>query len=172
MKNKRVLFINSIVGTGSTGRIITGLCDVLKENGADSMVCYGRNGAPAGYDTYRIGSDTDVYMHGAVSRITDKHGLYSTSATKRLIKKIDEYEPDLIHLHNLHGYYLNYRVLAEYLKGLKCPIIWTLHDCWAFTGHCTHFEYVKCDRWKEGCHDCMQLGEYPKSYLCDASKSN
>ncbi|MBR1876532.1 MAG: glycosyltransferase [Lachnospiraceae bacterium] len=172
MKNKRVLFINSIVGTGSTGRIIAGLCRVLKENGADALVCYGRGGAPKEPDTYRIGPDLDVYAHGLISRITDKHGLYSKGVTKRLIEKIEEYSPELIHLHNLHGYYLNYEILMRYLKTKNVPIIWTLHDCWAFTGHCTHFEYIKCDRYKSGCHDCMQLAEYPRSLLMDASKSN
>lgn len=172
MSEKKVLFINSIVGTGSTGRIITGLCDVLHEHGVRTLVCYGRGGAPDGYDTYRIGSDADVYIHGAVSRITDRQGLYSGAATRRLICRIKEFDPDIIHLHNIHGYYLNYEILFDYLRKCGKKVIWTLHDCWTFTGHCTHFEYVGCDRWKESCHDCMQLREYPKSMLMDASKCN
>ncbi len=173
MKNKRVLFINSIVGTGSTGRIISGLCGTLKDKGADSLVCYGRGKDDENVDTYRIGSDVDVYAHGMISRITDRHGLYSGGVTRKLLKVIDEYDPDLIHLHNLHGYYLNYEILWEYLKKKDIPLIWTLHDCWSFTGHCTHFEYAGCSRWKEeGCHDCMQLREYPRSWLKDASESN
>ena len=172
MNDKKVLFINSIVGTGSTGRIITGLCDVLKEHGVRTLVCYGRGSAPEGYECYRIGSDADVYMHGALSRITDRHGLYSAAATHRLVKKIEEYGPDIIHIHNIHGYYLNYEILFRYLRNCGKKIIWTLHDCWTFTGHCTHFEYAGCERWKSGCHDCMQLREYPKSFFRDASAEN
>ena len=172
MKNKRVLFINSIVGTGSTGRIISGLCSVLKERGIDSKVCYGRGGAPDDLDTYRIGPDADVYLHGVLSRITDKHGLYSKKVTERLIREIEGYDPDLIHLHNLHGYYLNYELLMNYLKQTKKPVIWTLHDCWSFTGHCVHFEYAGCEKYKTGCFECPELSQYPKSLLSDASKTN
>ncbi len=173
MKSKRVLFINSIVGSGSTGRLVSGLSALLKEKGVESLVCYGRGDDDKNTDTYRIGSDRDVYMHGALSRISDKHGLYSKKATLDLIDRIGEYKPDVIHLHNLHGYYLNYEILWEYIKKKDIPVIWTLHDCWAFTGHCTHFDYVKCERWRwEGCHDCMQLNEYPKSLLMDSTEEN
>lgn len=173
MRNKRVLFINSIVGTGSTGRLISGLCRMLSKKDTDTLVCYGRGRADDDIATFRIGRDIDVYMHGAISRITDRHGLYSTGATRILLKVIDAFQPDIIHLHNLHGYYLNYKMLMQYLKEKRTPIIWTLHDCWAFTGHCTHFEYAGCDRWKkEGCHDCSELREYPKSLCCDASRKN
>ena len=172
MSDKKVLFINSIVGTGSTGRIITGLCDILHEHDMDTLVCYGRGGAPDGCAAYRIGSKQDVYLHGAMSRLTDRHGLYSSAATKRLISKIREYDPDIIHIHNIHGYYLNYEILFDYLRGCNKKLIWTLHDCWTFTGHCTHYEYTGCQKWKMLCHDCEQLREYPKSVLMDASESN
>ena len=172
MKNKRVLFINSIVGTGSTGRIISGLCHVLKEHGVESLVCYGRGGAPENIDTFRIGSDSDVYLHGALSRITDRHGLYSKRATEGLVRRIKAFRPDLIHLHNLHGYYLNYEILMDFIRHAKLPVIWTLHDCWTFTGHCTHFEYAGCEKYKTGCFECGELKQYPRSLLMDASKSN
>ncbi|MCR5627502.1 MAG: glycosyltransferase [Lachnospiraceae bacterium] len=169
---KRVLFINSICGVGSTGRIIAGIMDRLKAHGVDSLCCYGRFSAPASLNTYRIGSDTDVYIHGIKSRITDRHGLYSKAVTKKLIKKIEEYDPELIHVHNVHGYYLNYKLLFEYLKSSGRRVIWTLHDCWSFTGHCTHFQYVSCDKWKSGCDHCPQLRQYPASYLMDGSDKN
>ncbi len=172
MKNKRVLFINSIVGTGSTGRIIEGLMKVLGEHGFESLACYGRGSAPEKTNAFRIGSDADVYLHGALSRITDRHGLYSKAATKRLLNMISEYDPDLIHLHNLHGYYLNYEILMRDLKERKIPVIWTLHDCWSFTGHCVHFEHAGCDRYKTGCFSCPELGQYPRSIFGDASKQN
>ncbi len=172
MKNKKVVFINSIVGTGSTGRIISGLSQVLEEHGIDSLSCYGRGGAPEFLKSYKAGDALDVCLHGALSRITDKHGLYSKSMTKMLVERIRDYEPDLIHMHNLHGYYLNYEILMQYVRASGLPVIWTLHDCWAFTGHCTHFEYAGCEKYKTGCFDCSELKQYPKSFLMDSSKSN
>lgn len=175
---KKVLFINSIVGNGSTGRIITGLMDALSAKGIESVCAYGRNSAPEGYRTYRIGSDMDVNIHGVLSRITDRHGMYSAGVTKKLIEFIRSEDPDLIHIHNVHGYYVNVRMLFKYLKDEYMKkaghrIVWTLHDCWTFTGHCTHFAYIGCDKWKaEGCHDCPQKRQYPASFLMDSSKRN
>lgn len=171
-QEKKVFLINSTCGLGSTGRIVTGLMDVLSSNGYTCMAAYGRGKAPEGYDTYRIGSDFDVNVHGALSRITDRHGFYSKSVTKRLIHKIEEFNPDIIHLHNIHGYYLNVGILFRYLKKSGRKVIWTLHDCWSFTGHCTHFEYIGCTKWKTGCFRCDQLSEYPKSLLRDGSTGN
>lgn len=171
-ENKKVLFINSICGAGSTGRIVTGLYDMLTEKGYTCMVAYGREQAPEGYTAYRIGTDMDVNIHGGISRITDRHGCYSTRATRQLIQEIEKFDPDIIHLHNIHGYYLNIRILFQYLKKCGRKIIWTLHDCWSFTGHCTHFEYIGCTKWQYGCSNCEQLREYPKSLLCDGSEKN
>ena len=142
MRNKRVLFINSIVGTGSTGRLISGLCRMLSEKNTDSLVCYGRGKADESVATFRIGKDLDVYAHGAISRITDRHGLYSQGATKILLKVIDAFEPDLIHLHNLHGYYLDYSILARYLKSRGTPIVWTLHDCFFSFDTVSFFDFA------------------------------
>ena len=172
MGNKKVLFINTVAGTGSVGRIITGLCDVLKAHGVDTLIAYGRGGYPREYNTYRITSDLDVYIHGFMSRITDREGLYSSRATKDFIKVIEEYDPDIVHIHNLHGYYLNYKILFNYLAKSRRRIVWTLHDCWSFTGHCSHFEYIGCIKWMRGCYKCEQLKECPKSVLCDASRKN
>lgn len=83
-----------------------------------------------------------------------------------------EYDPDVIHLHNLHGYYINIEILFDALKQMEKPVVWTLHDCWAFTGHCAYFEYQGCDRWKRGCEECPQKHNYPASYLLDQSKRN
>lgn len=168
----RVLLINVTCGKGSTGKIVTGIYDCLSAHGYECMIAYGRYDAPKGYNAYRIGSELDVRLHGAFSRITDKQGLYSVSATKRLIKKIEEFKPDIVHMHNIHGYYLNYKLLFEYLQKSQIKVFWTLHDCWALTGHCTHFEFIGCDKYKDCCGKCPQLEEYPKSVLCDASINN
>ncbi|MBO6149128.1 MAG: glycosyltransferase [Lachnospiraceae bacterium] len=167
------MFINAVCGSGSTGRIVTGLMDALEEQGVETLAAYGRDTAPLEYNTYRIGSDLDVYVHGILSRITDRHGLYSKAATVALIDKIREFKPDILHLHNIHGYYINYKLLFDYIRNeYRGRIVWTLHDCWAFTGHCSHFSYIRCDRWRTGCHNCPQKNEYPRSMLMDSSKFN
>ncbi|MDD3412665.1 MAG: glycosyltransferase [Lachnospiraceae bacterium] len=171
-ESKRVFFINVTFGSGSTGRIVSGLYDLLTEKGFTCMGAYGRGTAPEGYHAYRIGSDFGVNVHGALSRITDKHGQYSKAATRKLIAVMEEFHPSIVHLHNIHGYYLNVELLFHYLKESGVKVIWTLHDCWSFTGHCTHFEYVGCNKWKTGCYQCEQLREYPKSILRDGSKNN
>ena len=168
----RVFYINSILGVGSTGRLIAGLMEELGKRGVEAKAAYGRFNAPESLNSYRILSGAAVRLHGAMSRITDRHGLYSAAATRRLIKIIEEFDPTLIHVHNVHGYYLHYKVLFDYLKACGKKLVWTLHDCWAFTGHCTHYQYIGCEKWKKGCFDCPQKREYPASFVMDASKSN
>lgn len=168
----KVFQINTVCGVGSTGRIATDLYHVLEEDGHSCCIAYGRGTAPAGIDSYKIGSTLDVYAHTMCSRLTDGEGLYSSSATKHLVEKIKAYAPDIIHLHNIHGHYLNYPILFQFLKAYGRPVVWTLHDCWAFTGHCAYFDYIGCSRWKEECHDCPQLKAYPQSYGIDRSREN
>lgn len=170
--NKRVMFINTVATNNSVARIVTGLYDTLEAHGYECLIAYARGDAPEGYRYYQIGTDTDVYIHGGMSRITDRQGFYSTQATKALIKVIEDYNPDIIHLHNVHGYYLNVRVLFDYLHDVRRKVIWTLHDCWAFTGHCSHFEYIGCTKWQTCCDSCEQLNEYPKSMIMDNSRRN
>ena len=173
----KVAFLNTVAGKGSVGRIVTGLSSALSERGDDSLICLGRWESPEGHKVYRIGSELDVNIHGVLSRITDRHGLFSVSSTKKLIDAIREYDPDVIHIHNVHGYYVNYEILFSYLKNEYVKkeghrVIWTLHDCWSFTGHCVHFEYVHCGRWRDKCHDCPEKKQYPASYLLDNSRDN
>ena len=168
----KVFQINTVCGVGSTGRITTDLYHVLEEDGHSCCIAYGRGTAPAGIDSYKIGSTLDVYAHTMCSRLTDGEGLYSSSATKRLVEKIEAYAPDIIHLHNIHGHYLNYPILFRFLKEYDRPVIWTLHDCWPFTAHCAYFDFIGCQLWQSGCHDCPQLGAYPKSYGIDHSREN
>lgn len=135
----KILQINSVCGYGSTGRIAVDMYRDFEKQGHDCLIAYGRGTAPEGIKSYRIGSDLDNYLHVAKTRIFDQHGFGSKKATEELIEKIKAYQPDMIHLHNLHGYYLNIEVLFNYLATLDIPIKWTLHDCWTFTGHCSHF---------------------------------
>lgn len=168
----KVLQINSVCGYGSTGNIVVDLYRALKEQGHECCVAYGRGKAPEDVQSYRIGSDMEVYVHGVLSRITDKQGFYSTRATKRLVEWMKEYDPDVVHLHNLHGYYINIGILFDALKQMNKPVVWTLHDCWAFTGHCSHYTKVACDKWQYGCEKCLQKGKYPSSLLYDNSYWN
>lgn len=168
----KVLQINSVCGIGSTGRIATDIHHILLEQGHESYIAYGRGQAMNCENAIRIGSKFDNYAHVALTRLSDKHGFGSKKATKDFIKKIVEINPDVIHLHNIHGYYINMELLFDYLKKVDKPVIWTLHDCWAFTGHCTHFDFIQCEKWKTGCHLCPQKSEYPSSFLLDHSKMN
>ena len=170
----KVLQINSVCGIRSTGRICTDLADVLMKHGHECRIAYGREDVPEKYKpiAYRIGSETDVRLHVLRTRLFDSAGFGSRRATEKLVGYIGEYAPDIIHLHNIHGYYLNIEVLFDYLSNADVPVVWTLHDCWAFTGHCACFDYVGCCRWKTGCCDCPQKREYPASYFLDRSKRN
>lgn len=170
----RVLMINVVCGIRSTGRICTDLAKVLEAQGHEVRIAYGRGCVPDQFQKYavRVGSDLDVMLHGVKARLIDAAGFGSTYATKRFIKWVRDYDPDIIHLHNIHGYYINVEILFNYLSESKKPVVWTLHDCWAFTGHCTHFTYTRCEKWKTGCYNCPQKSRYPASYISDRSKHN
>ena len=170
----KVLMINSVCGIRSTGRICTDLADILEKDGNECKIAYGRETVPEKYKKYavRIGSDMDVNLHGAKARMLDASGFGSRKATEKFIMWVKEYDPDIIHLHNIHGYYINLEMLFNYLKVCGKKIVWTLHDCWSFTGHCTHFDYVGCEKWKTACSNCAQIREYPASLFLDNSKKN
>ncbi len=170
----KVLEINSVAGFGSTGRIACQIADTVVSHGGEALVAYGRDLYAKGCNvpTYRIGSNFDVSAHGILSRFTDRQGFYSKKATKKFVSFIEAYDPDVIHLHNIHGYYLHLPILFGFLAKLDKPVVWTLHDCWAFTGHCAHFDFIGCQKWKTGCHHCPQKKSYPTSILLDQSKRN
>ena len=170
----KILQINSVCGIRSTGRICTDLAEVLEQNGHECKIAYGRESVPEKFQKYavRIGSDFDVKMHALQSRIIDNSGFGSKRATEKFIEWVKEYNPDIIHLHNIHGYYINIEVLFKYLEKADKPVVWTLHDCWTFTGHCAHYSYAKCYKWQKGCFCCPQKRSYPTSMLFDFSKRN
>jgi len=168
----KVLQINSVYGIGSTGRIAQDLNNLLIEKDHSSYVAYGRESSVKSDKIIRIGSNLDNYFHVAATRLFDKHGFASKRATNQFIKKIDKINPDIIHLHNIHGYYINIEILFDYLKEKNKKVVWTLHDCWSFTGHCSHFDYIGCNKWKIQCNRCPQKNEYPASYFLDNSKKN
>ena len=155
----------------SVGRIEQQIGDLALANGWKSYMTYSRGYKPGASQTVKIGNMYDVYWHVLMTRLFDRHGLHSKGATKRLVEQIRKIEPDIIHIHQVHGYFLNIEILFDFLKQYGKPIVWTFHDCWAFTGHCAHFDKVKCDKWKKGCYDCPLKSAYPSSY-CDRSRKN
>ena len=169
---KTLLQINTIGNSGSTGRIVEEIGQFAIDNGWKSYIAFARNAKKSASELIKIGNKIDILWHVLQTRLFDKHGFASNRATKRLIKEIIEIKPDVIHLHNLHGYFLNVEILFNFLASTNIPIIWTLHDCWTFTGHCTHFAYVGCDKWKTQCLKCPQKKEYPASKFIDNSFEN
>ena len=144
-------------------------------NGWESYVAYsrGRDGimvCPS--HTIPVGSKASVAWHVLQTRLLDRHGLSSSAATRRFIRELERIDPNVIHIHNIHGYFLNYKLLFDYLAGSGKPVVWTVHDCWLYTGHCFHYDAVNCDRWKQGCNHCPQRTAFPKSFLADRSAQN
>lgn len=169
----RIMQITAFSGWGCTGRITLGIHNMLVSEGHESMIAWGRiNTAPEDVPNIKIGNKFDRIFHGIYTRITDKCGFASKAVTEEFLRKVDEYKPDLIHLHIIHGYYINLEVLFNYIKSHNIPIVWTLHDCWAFTGHCPYFDCVKCEKWKTGCNACPQKQHHPSSLLMDNSEWN
>lgn len=163
--------INSFYN-GSTGTIMRNLHKELKEQGVDSYIFWGRRHETISDHEACCASKLGVCVHGILSRVTDRAGFYSKRDTRKLLKRLDKIDPDVVHLHNIHGYYINIEMLFEWLASHRCQVKWTLHDCWAFTGHCSHFTFVGCDRWKTRCFRCPQIKDYPKSVYKDSSARN
>lgn len=168
----KLLQISSMVNIGSVGRIAEQIGQRALAKGWESYIAYGRASAPSESKTIKIGGKCDLISHGILTRITDRHALGSQRATLQLIKEIEQIAPDIIQLHNLHGYFINIKILFQYLAQVHTPVVWIFHDCWSFTGHCVYFDYVGCKKWKKGCFSCPQKREYPASYLMDSSKYN
>lgn len=164
---KTLLQINVTANWGSTGKIAEqiGLC--AQARGWESYIAYGRMMNPSKSKLIKVGSTLDVYEHYVENRFLDNEGLASRCATKKLIKEIRAIQPDVVHLHNIHDHYLNYRLLFNYLKGTDIKIVWTFHDCWAFTGHCYHFVEADCNKWQTECGECPIRNRH-----CDRSKEN
>lgn len=166
----KLLQINSVVNTGSTGRIAEQLGQKAIAQGWESYIAYGREARESKSQLIRIGNKFNVYLHAIASKYMDNHGLMSQMSTRMFIKKIDILKPDIVHLHNIHGYYINYPLLLHYLKRYNIPTVITMHDFWLMTGHCAYIS-SKCDLWKYGCGHCTRLIQYPTAKI-DRSERN
>ena len=169
----KLLEINVCSGCKSTGRIASDIAkEFIAKGDNDAVIAYGRGYVDSGIKTYKICSQNEVRFDALKTRVFDNAGFNNKKATERFIDWVRTYDPDIIHLHNIHGYYINVEVLFNYLRTCNKKIIWTLHDCWAFTGHCAHFDYIGCEKWKDKCYDCPQKKEYPASWVFDSSTVN
>lgn len=163
----KLLQINVTANWGSTGKISEAIGNVAIQNGWVSYIAYGRMNTPSKSHMIKVGGKLDPYIHYAYNRLLDMEGRSSKAATRKLVKQIMEINPDVVHLHNIHDHFLNYQILFEYLNQTDIKVVWTFHDCWAFTGHCFHFVVVNCMKWKTECGDCAIRNKY-----VDRSKEN
>lgn len=171
----KILHINSVCGVTGTGRIVADLYKAAEGHGHECRIAYGEHkyhNAPGDMKTMEIGTLRDCRRHAVLTRLCDMQGFGSRRATVKFLEEVKQYDPDVIHLHNLHGYYINIELLFWYLKQSRARVVWTLHDCWPFTGHCVYFQSADCVKWKEGCFDCPLKRQYPASIFLDRSKIN
>lgn len=164
--------INTVVNYTSTGRIAEGIGQTALAAGWRSVIAFGRHPRPSASETINLCDPLGTAAHVLFTRLADRHGLHSRRGTLRLIRELTNVAPDVVHLHNIHGYYLDYRLLFDYLRSTGCPVVWTLHDCWPFTGHCCYFDTVECTRWMSGCGHCPLTRTYPASFVADRSATN
>ena len=173
---KKLLQINPVLRVNtSTGRIMQEIGELMMQNGWESYIAYsmGRDGIkPCKSNLIPVGNKLSVAKHGLITRLFDRHGLASDNATRKFIRQIEELQPDIIHIHNIHGYFLNYKILFEYLSKCNTPVVWTVHDCWLYTGHCYYYSFAGCNKWQTGCGNCPQKRKFPASMWLDRSHQN
>lgn len=153
----------------ATGTIMLSIHNTLLSEGEDSYAIWGRGRKPKNIYEISIADPIGIRFHGVVTRLTDRTGFSSKKATQRLLERLKCIQPDIVHLHNVHGYYINIEMLFTYIRENNMKVVWTLHDCWPFTGHCAYFDMAGCGKWKTGCNHCNQLKTYPASFGVDSS---
>ncbi|MCA4563338.1 glycosyltransferase [Bacteroides xylanisolvens] len=168
----KIFYISGSINFGAPGRILEQMGLLAQKHGYEVMVAHStRNENPSQLPHFAMTTKCQEVIHAIGAKFLDLHGLLSTKQTKALVERIKEYQPDIIHLHNIHGYFCNFKVLFEYLDIIDTPIVWTMHDCWPFTGRCFHFVGANCYKWKTGCYDCQSEAGYTVSKYVDRSKS-
>lgn len=171
----RIFQINAYFSAGGSARIVNGIYCSLLTDGNDCKIVASRSPIVHHESSYRIGSFVSMCMKALMVRLFDNEGFLSQTSTKKVLKLLREYKPDVIHIHNLHGYYINIKLLFDFLKQEGIPVVWTLHDCWSFTGHCINFDAAKCDKWSsaKGCDNaCSMVKEYPNCWLNNHTERN
>lgn len=169
----KIVQINTVCGTGSTGKITADLYHIANKEHHESFIAYGRGTAPKGIQGFKIGNPLDFGCHVLINFFLGKSGFGSRQVTKRFLRWLDLVQPDLLHLHNLHGFYIHVGILFEYIKTHNIPVVWTLHDCWPMTGQCAFFDQADCYKWKTACSNCpIYRSDYPYSLFKDNSRQN
>lgn len=168
----RVMIINSVVDYGSTGKIVRDIANELKLYGHEVLIAYGRHEIVDAKDTLYFGNCFSSGYHLMMTRLFGNHGLHSKKATKKLIEEIKRFNPDIINLHNIHGYYVNYPMLMDFLAEIEVKVYWTLHDAWPFSGSAAYFDYHGCKVWEDGCVICKSTNDYPRVKLLANQERN
>lgn len=162
----KIVQINATCGKGSTGKICVEISKLLTDKSIENYIIY--SGKQCDYPLgFLCGGTKEVKLQALRSHLFGLYGFNSKGITKRMLNKLDEIKPDVVHLHNIHGHNCHIEMLLDYLREHHIKTFWTFHDCWAFTAYCPHFTLVGCDKWKNGCHNCPQYKEY--SFFFDRS---
>ncbi len=170
--HKKLVQINTVCN-GSTGNIMGAIQKEAMAQGFETVSLYGRRKGYRDMPCEKFGNGISFWIHVIVNTLFDMQGWASGYHTKKMVRRLKEINPDVIHLHNLHGYYLNLPILFRYLnEEYNGKIFWTFHDCWPITGHCPHFILAECEKWKRECYQCANKKQYPISYGIDHSKEN
>lgn len=164
----RVLLIDVNCKNTSTGKIVYDLYQGLIANGHDAAVCYGRGSLTEEDNIYKFGLDWETNIHAGLARLTGLNGCFSPLSTRRLIAFIERFKPDVVHIHELHAYFVNIAPVITYLKAKKIKVIWTFHCEYMYTGKCGYA--YDCEKWKTVCGSCPSVHDYPKSLFFDFTK--
>lgn len=159
----RVLQMNTVYPGGSTGRISQGIHEICLQEGIECRTAYRFAEGKEWPDTMLTTSWFDCHAHNRLAWITGLQGFFSYFHTLGFLRRVKKWQPDLIHLHNIHGSYLNWGLLFRHLKKCGIPVVWTLHDCLSMTGRCPYFTMSGCEKWKTGCEHCPVIHEFPSA---------
>ena len=165
----KVVQINSYCGKGSTGKICVGISEASSTNGINNIIVYSHS--KSNYNlSHRITNMAYIKVQSVKSHLFGNYGFNSFFSTKKLVKFLKKYNPDIIHIHNIHGHDVNFKMLFKYISDFNKKVVYTFHDCWAFTGYCPYFTYAGCEKWKTKCSECPLKKKY--SFLFDLSLNN
>ncbi len=164
----RVLLIDVNCKKGSTGKIVYDLYQQLKADGHEAAICYGRGEPIVGENIFKFGLDWETNIHAGLARLTGLNGYFSPLSTKRLIRFIESFKPDVVHIHELHAYFVNHKPLLTYLQKKQIKVVWTFHCEYMYTGKCGHA--YECEKWKTECGNCPAVRDYPKSLYLDFTR--
>ncbi len=163
----RTVQINTTCGAGSTGKIAVSISELLSESGIENFILY-TSGKSDCAEGIKCSGKTYKKFQALKSRVFGNYGFNSKTATRKMIGHLERINPEVVHLHNIHGHDCDLEMLFDYIRSRNIKVFWTFHDCWAFTGYCPHFDMIGCDKWKSGCEKCPQR----KEYSCFFDKSN